>query len=160
MPFIRYFSFVGGALVLLLIGLSWCFPQPVTKPPGSATDGPTIRIASAEQLPERVVFDTSLPTIVPPPNVLEFSERWPQADFAEINPGPKPATPMQVGNVSKKQSFAKREPLKKVASQRAAPKANNEPAPNYSVQPPEPVTRMSLLDILKDRLGQTFFRLN
>jgi hypothetical protein len=45
-------------------------------------------------------------------------------------------------------------------SQRAAPKANNEPAPNYIVQPPEPVTRMSLLDILKDRLGQTFFRLN
>jgi hypothetical protein len=30
MPFIRYFSFVGGALVLLLIGLSWCFPQPVS----------------------------------------------------------------------------------------------------------------------------------
>jgi hypothetical protein len=92
--------------------------------------------------------------------VLESSERWPQPDFAEINPGPKPATPMQVGNVSKKQSFAKREPLKKVASQRAAPNANNEPAPNYIVQPPEPVTRMSLLDILKDRLGKTFLRLN
>jgi hypothetical protein len=72
MPLIKYFGFVGSALVLLLIGSGWCFPQPPSEPPeppGGVTDRPAIRIASAERLPERVIIDTSLPTIVSPPSV-------------------------------------------------------------------------------------------
>jgi hypothetical protein len=57
---IRYFGFVGTGLVLLLIGLGWCFPQPTAESPGSVSNGPTIRIASAERLPERVVNRASL----------------------------------------------------------------------------------------------------
>ena len=100
MPLLRYFGFAGSALALLLFGLSWYFPQPVSEPVRSGIDGPVIRISSVEQLPERVDIDTSLPTIVPeneeasitsaigvrhglpplsPPSVLEFSERWPVA---------------------------------------------------------------------------------
>jgi hypothetical protein len=33
MPLIRYFGFVGTGLVLLLIGLGWCFPQPTVESP-------------------------------------------------------------------------------------------------------------------------------
>src|ERR1700746_94700 len=104
MPLIKYFGFVGSALVLLLIGSGWCFPQPPSEPHGGVTDRPAIRIASAERLPERVIIDTSLP-IVSPPIVLEFAERWPpQATVADVNPVPKPATPAPVNDVSTKQN--------------------------------------------------------
>ena len=123
MPLLRYFGFAGGALVLLLFGLSWCVPQPVAEPIRSGIDRPVIRISSVEQLPARVDIDSSLPTIVPPPNVMEFAERWPVANIVEItgtiveNPGPK-LTTVSAG-VTKKQRLAKREPGKKVAAHRA-----------------------------------------
>src|SRR3974390_237064 len=97
MPLIKYFGFVGSALVLLLIGFGWYFPQPLPQPPDGATYRPAIRIASAEQLPERVIIDTSLPpmivsppsmTTVSPPGMLEFAERWPQAAVADVNAVP------------------------------------------------------------------------
>ena len=75
MPLMKYFSFVGSALVLLLFGLSWCFPQPVSEPVRSGIDRPVIRISSVEKLPDRVDIDTSLPTTVPPPSVMEFAQR-------------------------------------------------------------------------------------
>ena len=65
MPLLRYIGFAGSALVLLLFGLSWCFPQPVSEPIRRGIDRPVIRISSVERLPERLDIDTSLPTIVP-----------------------------------------------------------------------------------------------
>ena len=159
MPLIRYFSFVGSALVLLLIGLGWCFPQPARVPLGSVSNGPNIRIASAEQLPERVLIDTSLPTIVPPTSVLEFAERWPQETVAHVAPVSEPAVPTPVfltpvSEVPKKQNPAKR-PSKKVAVHRAAPKVKIESASNDTVPASPAVTRSSLLDTLKEGWGQT-----
>ena len=164
MPLLRYFGFAGGALVLLLFGLSWCFPQSVAEPIRSGIDRPVIRISSVEQLPERVDIDSSLPTIVPPPNMMEFAERWPVASSVEItgaiveSPGPKP-TAVSAG-VPKKQRLAKREPVKKVAAHRAALPVNNASTSNHREQAEAPVTRLSLLDILKDRFGQNLFKLN
>ena len=164
MPLLRYFGFAGGALVLLLFGLSWCVPQPVAEPIRSGMDRPVIRISSVDQLPERVDIDSSLPTIVPPPNVMEFAERWPVANIVEItgtiveNPGPK-LTTVSAG-VTKKQRLAKREPGKKVAAHRAAPPVNNKPVSKDREQAAAPVTILSLLDILKDRFEQNLFKLN
>ena len=165
MPLLRYFGFAGGALVLLLFGLSWCVPQPVAEPIRSGIDRPVIRISSVEQLPERVDIDSRLPTIVPPPLVPEFAERWPVANTVEItgtiveNPGPK-LTTVSAG-VTKKQRLAKREPGKKVAAHRAAPPVNNASTSKNREQAAAPVTtRLSLLDILKDRFGQNLFELN
>ena len=163
MPLINYFVFVGSALLLLLIGLNWCLPQPVTEPLGSVADRPTIRIASLEQLPERVVIDTSLPTIVPPTSVLAFAERLPQETIPDAKPVATPATSTIASDVPKKQNPAKREPPKKVSVHRAAPKGpkvNIESAKNDKVPASPPVTRLSLLDILKERLGQGLFKLN
>ena len=70
MHLIKYFGFVGSALVILLFGLSWCFPQTVSAPIRSGSDRPVIRISSVEKLPDRVDIDTSVPTIVPPLNVM------------------------------------------------------------------------------------------
>lgn len=63
MPLARYFLFVGGALLTLLFIADAYLP----KPPAVArvdVDPPVIRIHSDRKWPERVVFDTSLPTVM------------------------------------------------------------------------------------------------
>src|SRR5262245_55529248 len=150
MPLIRYFVFVGTGLVLLQIGLGWCFLQPTAESPGSVSNGPTIRI----DLTERVVIDTSLPTIVPPTTVVEFAERWPQTTVADVSAVAKPAIPPPVSEVRKKrQNAAKREPPKKVAARREAPKVNIGSAKNEKM--PAATADTSLLDRLKEGLEQT-----
>jgi hypothetical protein len=69
MPLMRYFVFVGGALLaLLFLANAWLPVSPVTESTHSATTNPSgIRIQSDRKWPERVVFDTSRPTIVPVP---------------------------------------------------------------------------------------------
>ncbi len=67
MPVVRYFLFVGGVLLALLLLSNVVLPQlPVEAAKVEA--GPNIsviRIYSDRKWPERVVFDTNLPTIVP-----------------------------------------------------------------------------------------------
>jgi hypothetical protein len=69
MPLARYFVFVGGVLLALLFVVGAVLPQlPVAdadRGAGAEVDKSTIRIHSDRKWPERVVFDTSLPTIVP-----------------------------------------------------------------------------------------------
>jgi hypothetical protein len=158
MPLLRYFGFAGSALVLLLFGLSWFVPQPVAEPIRSGIDRPVIRISSVEKLPERVDIDSSLPTIVPPPNAIDFAERWPLANRVET-PAPKPTTPTAGEGVPKKPSVVKWEPVK-VAAHRAAPPANNASTSKNREQAAAPVTRLSLLEILKERFERNLFKLD
>ena len=161
MPVMRYFGFVGSALLLLLLGLDWYLPQPVVEPVRAVTDKPVIRISSIEMLPERVVIDTSLPTIVPPPIALEFAERWPEeTKVVEAKRLPRPTTLNAGDGAPKPKNRATSEPLKKVAARRSTAPVNDEHARNYRVQAAAPVTRVSLLDIIKERLGQSPFKLN
>jgi hypothetical protein len=161
MPLLRYFGLVGSALLLLLFGLSWYLPQPVAEPVGAVTDRPVIRISSIEMLPEPVVIDTSLPTIVPPPTALEFAERWPEEIKAvEAAPLPRPSILNAGDGAPKTKKLAKREPLQKVAAHRPPVPVNGEPTNSDRVQAAAPVTRVSLLDIIKERLGQSLFKLN
>jgi hypothetical protein len=160
MPLLRFIGFAGSALVLSLFGLSWCFPQPVSEPIRRGIDRPVIRISSVERLPERLDIDTSLPTIVPPPIVMDFADRWPEAEVVETNSIPKPTIRSTGDRVSKNQGLVKREPAKKVTAHRAAQLVNNASTPNYREQATSPVTRLSLLDILKERFGLNLFKLN
>ncbi|MGY0573374.1 hypothetical protein ACTGJ9_021670 [Bradyrhizobium sp. RDM12] len=68
MPILRYFMFVGGALLALLFAADFVWPtSPVAQVVAGATyDQPVIRIRSDRHLPERVVLDTSQPTIAAP----------------------------------------------------------------------------------------------
>jgi hypothetical protein len=68
MPIFRYFVFVGGALLALLFAADYVLPsQPVARAIVTASnDQPLIRIRSDRHLPERVVLDTSQPTIAAP----------------------------------------------------------------------------------------------
>ncbi|MDP1881715.1 MAG: hypothetical protein Q8K88_02420, partial [Bradyrhizobium sp.] len=70
MPIARYFFYVGGVLLALLFAVDAYVPkEPVvgsTAAAAAAAENPTLRIRSDRKWPERVVYDTSLPTIVPP----------------------------------------------------------------------------------------------
>ncbi len=61
MPLVRYFYFVGGVLLALLFIFDACLPIP---PVAEKVEVylPVIRIHSGHKWPERIVYDTSLPT--------------------------------------------------------------------------------------------------
>ena len=65
MPLARYFLLVGGALlVVLLVAGAWLPLLPVVEQ--AETQRPKIRILTEMKLPERVVFDTSMPAVTHP----------------------------------------------------------------------------------------------
>lgn len=62
MPLARYFLLVGGTLLLVLLAAGAFLPSlPAVE--RAETQRAEIRIHSAMKLPERVVFDTSVPAI-------------------------------------------------------------------------------------------------
>ncbi|WP_076858204.1 hypothetical protein [Bradyrhizobium mercantei] len=71
MPVARYFLYVGGVLLALLFVVTAIVPQETVVPGQSQTisspgvDKSMVRIRSTQKLPERVVYDTNLPTIIP-----------------------------------------------------------------------------------------------
>jgi hypothetical protein len=69
MPIARYFMVVGSALVALLLIAGWSLPELPPSFPNRPEifERPAIRIRSAHKWPEKVVLDTSQPTIPPPP---------------------------------------------------------------------------------------------
>jgi hypothetical protein len=71
MPVARYFLFIGGVLLALLLAIDALVPQQalVASQATPSVNKTVVRIRSDQKLPERVVYDTSLPTIVPPPVV-------------------------------------------------------------------------------------------
>jgi len=80
MPLLRYFVFVGGALLALLFVSDAVLPrQPLPSILNVASlDQPLVRIHSERKWPERIVFDTSVPTVKP-------------AILAEVQPAPQVA---------------------------------------------------------------------
>ena len=65
MPLARYFFYVGGVLLALLFIADAYLPKlPVAHRVDK--DSYSIRIHSDRKWPERIVYDTSLPTITPP----------------------------------------------------------------------------------------------
>jgi hypothetical protein len=75
MPVARYFMFVGGTLLALLFLINAYAPsQPVVASDAAPSiDRNVVRIRSDQKLPERVVYDTSLPTIVPPVSKVQVA---------------------------------------------------------------------------------------
>ena len=69
MPLRRYFLFIGGALLALLLLIDWYLPQPALEAAQADVDRSIIRIHSDHRWPSAVVFDTTQPAIAPPPPV-------------------------------------------------------------------------------------------
>lgn len=124
MPIARYFLYVGGVLLALLFAVDAYVPkEPVLSTTASAapTESPPLRIRSDRKWPERVVYDTSQPTIIPPNVEVATAVTAPESEisakarvresFAQF----KPADEVK--------SEAKPIPKRKVAKVRAAPPA-------------------------------------
>jgi hypothetical protein len=126
MPLARYFFFVGGVLLaLLLISDAYLPKLPVTDRADSVL--PVIRIHSDRKWPERVVYDTNLPTIIPahianadslpaPARVGDASAKAREA-FARLLPSD--ANQFQPSDPKKREPTLQRK--RKIAKRRAAP---------------------------------------
>ena len=64
MPLARYFLYVGGALLALLFISDPYLPKLAAADWGNSRSA-IIHIHSDQKWPERIVYDTSLPTVVP-----------------------------------------------------------------------------------------------
>ena len=172
MPLMKYFVFVGAALVLLLLAMNWLVPDPTSEPVYSSTQKPVIRISSIQTLPERVVFDTNMPT--PAPSVMRVAAQPLRSAFAleQITPGLLPTFSIlaQVAQVTPKKTIiakhepakitAKREPLKTIAANRVAPQPHIAAVTEKPVREAEldakPSVKTTLLDDIAGRFGQIF----
>src|SRR5260221_14296426 len=64
MPIGRYVAFVGSLLLAMLFVADWLLPMgPTQSVTSGEADKPIIGIKSDHRWPERIVFDTSAPTI-------------------------------------------------------------------------------------------------
>lgn len=134
MPIAQYFFYVGGVLLALLFGVDAFVPkEPVLssiaaiEPPAPS---PVFRIRSERKWPERVVYDTSLPTIVPPKVEIAAAAVVPapaaemsakarvRESFAQFKPGddPKPEVkPVRKRKVARARAAPPHQPAMRVA---------------------------------------------
>jgi hypothetical protein len=68
---VRYFLYAGSALLALLFLVNWYMPATTAADQAqqASIDKEILRIRSAQKWPEKIVLDTSIPTIVPPPTL-------------------------------------------------------------------------------------------
>jgi hypothetical protein len=115
MPLFRYFIFVGGALLALLVVLSSFLPEPETIARAEAIR-PVIRIASDRVVPARVELDTRVQIAVVPASVAEIPPPAPGrvAETQIRAPLPTPALPAKIER--KKTRIAKRPDRQRMAA--------------------------------------------
>lgn len=113
MPYFRFLAGAGGALVALMFAANaYLPPSEPTVSSSRAFDPSTIRIKSMRKGPERVVIDTSLPTIVPPAATTAV---------AAIAPEPKPAPRDAFAQIATEQSASQAAVGAVVKQAKAAP---------------------------------------
>jgi len=125
MPVARYFLLVGGVLLALLFLSNEFLPKlPVAERAEASPDKSAIRIQSDRKWPERVVFDTNMPTIIPPtaPALVAKAEAAAPTPVAEVSAQArglqafaelKPSEPIKVEQKPQRK--------RKIAKTRAAP---------------------------------------
>ena len=85
MPLARYFGVVGGVLLTLLFFLNAFLPKLPEATEVRTVDKSVIRIHSDRKWPERIVFDTSQPTLIPPQAAKSLEANVPaQARVADV----------------------------------------------------------------------------
>lgn len=125
MPVARYFLFVGGVLLALLFAIDAFAPQQVAVASNAASsvDKTVVRIRSDQKLPERVVYDTSLPTIVPPAAAVEVATA-PTAPAAATAQARVRETFAQFVPAEAKKPDQQVQRKRKIAKHRATPPSN------------------------------------
>lgn len=135
MPVARYFLFVGGVLLALLLAIDALVPHQaiVASQAAPSVDKTVVRIRSDQKPPERVVFDTSLPTIVPP--TVTAQTVAPAAAASVVAAAPVDAS----AQARVRETFAQFVPpeAKKPEPQRKRKVAKSRPAPSMHVAQPQ-----------------------
>ena len=125
MPVARYFLYVGGVLIALLFAVAAMLPPEAAVHSAPGIDRSTVRIHSDQKLPERVVFDTTLPPVVPAAKVQTAAAPAPvpapdmsaqtrvRDTFAQFIPGDprKAEQKAEQGVVAEQTKVAKVEPV-------------------------------------------------
>jgi hypothetical protein len=123
MPLARYFLCIGGALLALLFILDPYLPKLPTAD-GRNSRSAIVHIHSDQKWPERIVYDTSLPTVVPAPIAnIEANVAAPEVvasttgreAFAQMQPS------SQLSDAKKREPKLQRQ--RKIAKKRAPPPA-------------------------------------
>lgn len=95
MPLVRYFFYAGGALLALLLLVNWYSPAVSPTATDQAQEASLnkeiLRIRSAQKWPQKIDFDTNIPTIVPPPTLTASIPPAPPPPFKAADAANKPA---------------------------------------------------------------------
>ncbi len=123
MPVVRYFMYVGGVLLALLFISDAFRPKlAVADRTDTATELPAIRIHSDRKWPERVVLDTSIPTIVPAQTVKAEAIVPPPTPVADLSAKTRVREAFaQFVSPEPKKPEAKLQRKRKIAKSRVAP---------------------------------------
>jgi hypothetical protein len=122
MLLLRYFGFVGGVLVALLFAADAYAPKSEVASVTDGVDRSVIRIHSDRKWPERVVFDTSAPTLTVAPAVQAEASVPAPANVAGILPTARVReTFAQFVPAEPKKAPPKARVATRVAKSRAAP---------------------------------------
>jgi Zn-dependent protease with chaperone function len=130
-PIGRYITFVGSLLLAILFIADWYLPMaPAQSVTSREADKPIIRIKSDHKLPERIVFDTSAPTIVPqkPPVVADAPVTNPPREAFALLSAQVPAVSKTPLPVRTERKVAKRAPHTGWAAYQPAARAEALPA--------------------------------
>jgi len=149
MPIGRFIIWVGTSLLALLFVADWCFPKSLPEPARDAIEKPIIWIASIQQPPERIVIDTSQPTIVPPPTLVGDAVPGELSPLQSYGSAAPPPTVIDVDQrVIKRQG-------PKVAAYRP-PLASTPVAASVGSATTAPLTKLYLMDIISG-VGRNLF---
>jgi hypothetical protein len=122
MPLGRYFGFTGSVLLALLFLADWYIPKLSAEPDRADVDRSIIRIHTMHRWPEAIVFDTSLPTITPPPVITAEvpARRTPHDALALLPQAPSPAVAYAPVVEAKPVVMKRRSKTARVATRRIA----------------------------------------
>jgi hypothetical protein len=130
-PIGRYIAFVGSLLLAIFFIADWYLPMaPTQSVTGREADKPIIRIKTDRKWPERIVFDTSAPTIVPqkPPAVADAPVTNPPREAFALLGAQVPAVSKTPLPVRTERKVAKRAPHTRWVAYRPAARAEALPA--------------------------------
>ena len=157
MPIGRYIAWVGTSLLALLLVANWLLPQPLAEGTADETNRPVIRIASMQQPPERIVIDTSQPTIVPPPT--RFADAVPDEPPPPVQSYASAAPRPTVIDVDKKRPKAIKRRVNVVAAKQA-PLSQTTAVVSAAPATPVPPTRLSFANIISGQIVRDLFNLH
>ena len=157
MPIGRYIAWVGTALLALLLVANWFLPQSLAEGTADETSRPVIRIASLRQSPERVVIDTSQPTIVPSPTL--FADAVPDAPPPPVQSYVATAPRPKVVEIDRKRPKAIKRQANDVATRQPPPAQTNvavSAAPTTTMRP----SGLSFANLMSGQIVRDIFNLH